>query len=63
MKVEIKAYVMQVTGNRAGHLSENIRVSASYEAAGLLGSLSFDVPIEQAKEFYVGQELVITISN
>jgi len=63
VKVEFRAYVEQVTGNRAGHLSEKLRVSASYEIPGLLGSLTFDVPVDQAQEYYIGQELTISISK
>jgi len=58
---EIDAYIESIYGNRAGDRSEKIRVSASYESANILNSITFDVPIDQANQFFVGQKLRITI--
>ena len=60
--MEIIAYVCEIRGNRAGDRSEKITVTASYESASILSSIAFDVPIEQACEYFIGQEINITIS-
>lgn len=61
--MEIKAYIYEIRGNRAGDRAEKITVSASYESASIMSSITFDVPIEQASEYYIGQEITITISK
>ena len=57
----IMAYVGRIEGNRAGYHSEMVRISADYEASSIAGSITFDVPIEQAREYYVGQKWHIEI--
>lgn len=61
--MEIIAYVEAIRGNRAGDRSEKVTVTASYESASILSSITFDVPVEQAGEYYIGQEITITISK
>ena len=57
------AYVSEVRANRAGDRSEKFAVSASYEAANILGSITFEVPIECAKDFYIGQKLTVEVKS
>ena len=61
--MEIKAYICEIRGNRAGDRSEKVTVTASYESANVVNSITFDMPIEQAREYFVGQKITITISK
>ena len=61
--IEIEAYVQSIEGNRAGDRSEKARVLASYLSSSILGSLAFDVPIGEAKDYFVGQKITIIIRN
>lgn len=61
-KVTINAYVSEVRANRAGDRSEIVTVSADYESANILSSLTFQVPIAQAKQFFVGQPITISVN-
>ena len=61
MMPTIMAYVGRIDGNRAGHLSETVRISADYEASNIAGSITFDVPVSEAREYYIGQKLRIEI--
>ncbi|KKM13662.1 hypothetical protein LCGC14_1714000 [marine sediment metagenome] len=58
----IKAYVTAINGNRAGNLSEKITVCASYEAASIISSITFEAAIAEADKFYVGQEIGVVVS-
>lgn len=40
---------------------ESLRVIATYESAGTIGSLSFEVPVVRASEFYIGRALTFAI--
>lgn len=59
--VDINAYVSSIEGNRTGHLSEKIVVTAHYECSNIFSSISFNVPIKSARNYYVGQEINIRI--
>ncbi len=61
MKVEIDAYISDLRSNRMGDRSEKITISADYESAGILSSITFQVPITEAKNFYIGQRIKIMI--
>ncbi len=61
MKKVIDAYIESIQANRAGDRSEKIRVTASYEEANILSSLTFEVPIAEAANYYVGQKVNITV--
>ena len=60
-RVEIEAYVSEIQGNRAGDRSEKARISASYECANVHSSLTFDVPISEARYYWVGQKLALIV--
>lgn len=51
------AYVTEIQAYRMGDRSEKFRVSASYQMASILGSISFEVEMDQARKFWVGQRL------
>ena len=59
--VEIVAYISALQVNRAGDRSEKIRIAADYESASIMGSITFEVPIDQALKYYVGQKISIRI--
>ena len=61
-KVNIDAYVSEIRGNRARDLSDKITVSADYESANTCSAITFQVPIDQAPLFYIGQQISIVIS-
>jgi len=61
-KAVIVAYVSEVRANRAGDRSEKVTISADYESANILSSLTFQVPIAQAKQFFVGQPITINVN-
>ena len=61
MKTTINAYVCEIRGNRAGDRSEKVTVCASYESANTLSSITFEVPIENAVNFFVGQKVQVSI--
>ncbi len=63
MKKLIDAYVEGIRGNRAGDRSELITVTASYECASILSSITFLVPIADATDYYIGQKLQIEITK
>ena len=56
------AYVCQIQTNRAGDRSEKVRITVTYEVPGSAGSLEFDMPIEEARNYYAGQAVTISIS-
>ena len=62
MLKQIKAYISEIRGNRAGNLSEKVSISANYECASIISSITFDVSIDEAKKYHIGQELIIEIS-
>lgn len=54
------AQIESLTTNRMGdRRSEKCRVTATYEIANVVGSITFDVPITDARRFHVGQRLTI----
>ena len=59
--IKIDAWVQGIEGNRAGDRSEKVRITASYEAASILSSITFNVPIAQAHDYFVGQKIRIAI--
>lgn len=60
--VKIKAYIESINGNRAGDRSEKIRITASYESSNIMSTITYELPIDEAYRYYVGQELEISIS-
>lgn len=60
-EIRIDAYVEEIRANRAGDRSDKARISASYEAASILASITFEVSMEHAKDFFVGQKITIAI--
>ena len=60
--ITITATVSEIRSNRAGPVSDAARITADYESAGILGSIPFVTPIEEARTYWVGQELTIAIS-
>ncbi len=63
MEVKIKACVGSIESNRAGDRSEKARVRADYESSRIMGSITFDIPIANTSEYFVGQVISITIST
>ncbi len=61
-KYQIDAYVEMIRGDRAGDRSDKIEITASYEAASILSSLTFQVPILEANRFYIGQKIAILVT-
>ena len=61
-KVVIDGYISEIRSNRMGDRSEKVRMSADYESAGIIGNLTFEMPILQAKQFYIGQKINIIIT-
>ena len=61
--INIVAWVCEIRGNRAGDRSEKVSVSASYESANILSTITFEVSVEDARSFYVGQQIQIQISR
>ena len=61
MKIIIDAHVQDIRGDRVGDMSEKVSVCASYESANTLSSITFDVPINNARDFFVGQKIQINI--
>ena len=57
----IEAYVSTIEGSRAGRLSEKMKVNAAYESASIMSSITFDAPIAEARNFYVGQKITIVV--
>ncbi|MCJ7829364.1 MAG: hypothetical protein MUP81_06460 [Dehalococcoidia bacterium] len=62
MPVNIEAFVCVISSNRAGDRSELAAITATYEAASTASSITFHVPISQAKHFFVGQKLTISVT-
>ncbi len=62
MAITIDAFITEVRGNRAGNLADKVTIAADYESANILSSLTFQVPIAQANQFFIGQKITITIS-
>lgn len=60
-EISFNAFVQTIQGNRAGDRSEKFRVSATYMGGGVAGSISFDVPIAQAQQFFVGQTITVAV--
>lgn len=60
---EIKAYVAEIRGNRAGDRADKIRVTATYEHAKVVSSIEFDLTLVDARKFYVGQEITLIIKS
>ena len=58
----IVAYVSDVRGNRMGDRSEIVTITADYESANIISSLTFQVPIDHANQFFVGQKINITVT-
>ena len=63
MKTTIMAHVAQIEGNRMGDRSEMVRVTATYECANILGSLTFDIPTAESRGVYISQVLLITVTD
>lgn len=60
--VNISAYINTIRTNRMGDRSEKATICADYQSAGIISSITFEVPIEQAKSFFVGQKINININ-
>lgn len=43
------------------HYDSKLRITATYEMANTASSIVFDVGIEDAKSYYVGQEIKIAV--
>lgn len=56
MMEAIEAYVECIQG-----LTDKVRISAGYESAKTISSITFDVPFAEAANYWIGQKLVITI--
>ena len=57
----ITAYVDSIQSHGIASLAKMARVSASYQSSNTISSISFDVPTNEARGYYVGQELDIRI--
>ena len=65
----IMAYVesIQAEGTMLPEFINNLptptkaRVSAGYQSANIIGSFTFELPVEEAREYYIGQKLHIEI--
>ena len=60
---QFSGHVSRIQSNRFAPLSDKVRIILEYSYAGVSGSLEADFPIADAKDFYVGQELTITITT
>ena len=56
-------YVTSIEAPHSLANNESFRVLATYEMGGTLGSVSFDVPIAEAKNFYIGKALNLSITE
>lgn len=61
-EVVIDAYVSEIRSNGMGDRSEKATVAADYEAASVGNSVTFQIPIAQANQFFVGQKINIIVS-
>lgn len=57
-----EAYISSIEGNRAGRLSERVKIIAAYRMADTVGSIIFEVTLEAARGYYIGQKLTISIA-
>ena len=55
----IEACVEQISAQYSGG---GVRVVARYEEAGTISSVTIDFPADAAREFYIGQTLLITVA-
>jgi len=40
-----------------------VRISAGYQSANVIGNFSFELSVEEAREYYIGQALNIVIAE
>ena len=57
------AYIVEISSPTAGDRATRARVVATYEMGNTLGSLTFEVTIEQAQGFRIGQALMLNIQE
>ena len=58
----LNGYIYSLEANCRGDEAAGVRVIATYSEANILGSISFDVPVETAKRLHIGQKLDVDIS-
>ena len=61
--IKIEAFVSAMRSNRAGDRSQTVSISADYEAANILSSITYWTDIKDAQNYFVGQKLIITIEQ
>ena len=57
----INARVSSIRANCVADRADKVQVTADYQCANILGSLTFEIPIDEAKTLYVGQKVSINI--
>ena len=55
------AYIVEISTRTAGDKAKTGRVTATYEMGNTLGSITFDVTIEEAQNLHIGQKLALNI--
>lgn len=55
------AYIVEISSPTAGDRATRARVVATYEMGNTLGSITFDVTIEEAQNLHIGQKLALNI--
>lgn len=64
MMAQIEAFISDIQANRSGTgTPEKARITADYGAANIYSSVTFYVSHAEAKRYWVGQKLIIQISE
>lgn len=61
--IMIDGLVARISGNRNPDVSEKARIDLHYQCANVIAGIEFDVPFAEARNFWVGQRLTITIAE
>ena len=61
MMVELEAIIHDIRGSRHADLSDLVEVGMGYEWSNTVGELRIDFPIAEARTFWIGQRVRVTI--
>jgi len=59
--VSIEALIVEIHAHTSV-APEKVRVTASYHASNIFGTLTFDLPIDRSGEVHVGQAIHLVVS-
>jgi len=62
MNTKIHGGISSIESYRRSDVSEKVRITADYECANILSTLTFEVPFADASHYFVGQKVAITVS-